>query len=387
MGDNLNKAIDYMMRRFEEVNTFFIEKIADQILTIGELNPTSINRLTIMAEMGANINEITQRLALATSMSLKDLFKIYQAALDDTYTDPRFAEALKAQPLSTEAKSRISQYTQAVSIQTAKTLTNISNTTAISQTYRTAIDKAVMAVSSGMGNYQSATRDVIREIGYNGMQVVYESGYHRRLDTAIRQNVIDGANQIAQNCSIMMGEELGYDAYEISAHARSAPDHEPIQGRVFSKADFDNIQNGMPFRDIDGTMYRAIRRPIGEWNCMHIAMSFSTKYSTRRYTDEQLKAWEIENKKGCVIEGKQYSIYQAGQLMREIETEIRRQKDVAVAAQRAGDDILRQSCQKKINALSRKYNDVAKASGITPRRDRMTVQGFKAVSVNKGGSQ
>ena len=88
-----------------------------------------------------------------------------------------------------------------------------------------------------------------------------------------------------------------------------------------------------------------------------------------------------------MIEGKQYSIYQAGQLMREIETEIRRQKDVAVAAQRAGDDILRQSCQKKINALSRKYNDVAKASGITPRRDRMTVQGFKAVSVNKGGSQ
>ena len=219
------------------------------------------------------------------------------------------------------------------------------------------------------------------------MQVVYESGYHRRLDTAIRQNVIDGANQIAQNCSIMMGEELGYDAYEISAHARSAPDHEPIQGRVFSKADFDNIQNGRPFQDIDGTMYRAIRRPIGEWNCMHIAMSFSTKYSTRRYTDEQLKAWEAENKKGCVIEGKQYSIYQAGQLMREIETEIRRQKDVAVAAQRAGDDTLRQSCQKKINALSRKYNDVAKASGITPRRDRMTVQGFKAVSVNKGGSQ
>ena len=156
---------------------------------------------------------------------------------------------------------------------------------------------------------------------------------------------------------------------------------------IFSKEDFDNIQNGRPFQDIDGTMYRAIRRPIGEWNCMHIAMSFSTKYSTRRYTDEQLKAWEAENKKVRVIEGKQYSIYQAGQLMREIETEIRRQKDVAVAAQRAGDDTLRQSCQKKINALSRKYNDVAKASGITPRRDRMTVQGFKAVSVNKGGSQ
>ena len=381
MGDNLNKAIDYMMKRFEEVNTFFIEKVAEQIMAIGELNPTSINRIAIMAEMGTNINDITQRLAIATNTSLRDVFKIYQAALDDVYTDQRFAQALKQQSISPEAKARITQYTQSVSIQTAKTLTNLSNTTAVSESYRTAIDTAVMAVSSGMTDYQSATRDAIKQIGYNGMQVVYESGYHRRLDTAIRQNVIDGANQIAQNCSIMMGDELGYDAYELSAHARSAPDHEPIQGRVFSKADFNNIQNGLPFRDIDGTLYRAIRRPIGEWNCMHIAMSFSTQYSTRRYTDAQLKQWVADNARGCDIEGKHYSIYEAGQLMREIETEIRRQKDVAVAAQYAGDDTLRQSCQKKINALARKYNTVAQASGITPRRDRMTVQGFKPVKV------
>lgn len=381
MGDNLNKAIDYMMKRFEEVNTFFIEKVAEQIMAIGELNPTSINRIAIMAEMGTNINDITQRLAIATNTSLRDVFKIYQAALDDVYTDQRFAQALKQQSISPEAKARITQYTQSVSIQTAKTLTNLSNTTAVSESYRTAIDTAVIAVSSGMTDYQSATRDAIKQIGYNGMQVVYESGYHRRLDTAIRQNVIDGANQIAQNCSIMMGDELGYDAYELSAHARSAPDHEPIQGRVFSKADFNNIQNGLPFRDIDGTLYRAIRRPIGEWNCMHIAMSFSTQYSTRRYTDAQLKQWVADNARGCDIEGKHYSIYEAGQLMREIETEIRRQKDVAVAAQYAGDDTLRQSCQKKINALARKYNTVAQASGITPRRDRMTVQGFKPVKV------
>lgn len=70
MGDNLNKAIDYMMKRFEEVNTFFIEKVAEQIMAIGELNPTSINRIAIMTEMGTNINDITQRLAIATNTSL-----------------------------------------------------------------------------------------------------------------------------------------------------------------------------------------------------------------------------------------------------------------------------------------------------------------------------
>ena len=112
MGDNLNKAIDYMMKRFEEVNTFFIEKVAEQIMAIGELNPTSINRIAIMTEMGTNINDITQRLAIATNTSLRDVFKIYQAALDDVYTDQRFAQALKQQSISPEAKARITQYTQ-----------------------------------------------------------------------------------------------------------------------------------------------------------------------------------------------------------------------------------------------------------------------------------
>lgn len=122
MGDNLNKAINYMMKRFEEVNTFFIEKVAEQIMAIGELNPTSINRIAIMTEMGTNINDITQRLAIATNTSLRDVFKIYQAALDDVYTDQRFTRALKQQSISPEAKARITQYTQSVSIQTAKTL-------------------------------------------------------------------------------------------------------------------------------------------------------------------------------------------------------------------------------------------------------------------------
>ena len=95
-----------------------------------------------------------------------------------------------------------------------------------------------------------------------------------------------------------MGEMLGFDAYEISAHARSAPDHEPVQGRVFLKADFENMQKGLPFRDVDGTMYQPFRRPIGEWNCMHIAMSFSTQHSVRRYTDQQLAQWKADNNAG-----------------------------------------------------------------------------------------
>ena len=67
--------------------------------------------------------------------------------------------------------------------------------------------------------------------------------------------------------------------------------------------------------------------------------------------------------------------------MRNIETEVRIQKDIAVGAQEAQDDVLRQECQVKINRLAQRYMVIAKAAGITPRKDRMAVEGFRAFKV------
>lgn len=377
----IEEQIDELMKRFDEVNALYIQKVARQIMTIGEMNTTSINRMVIMAEMNENIAEITRKLANAVRMSISDLRKIYQKALNDVYTDRRFARALAETPLSKSAKARLTQYTRSVSRQTEATMRNLSNTTAISTAYRKTVDKAVLAVSSGIGDYQSVTREAIRELGYNGMQVMYESGYHRRLDTAIRQNIIDGTKQIMQHGSDIMGEELGFDAYEISAHARSAPDHEPVQGRVFLKAEFEKMQSGQDFNDIDGKHYKGFRRPIAEWNCMHFAMSFSTQYSVRKFTNEQLAKWAADNAEGCTIDGKHYTTYKAVQLMRQIETQVRREKDAANAARAAGDERLRLDCQKRIDALSVKYTQVSTTAGITPRRNRMVVEGFKPVKL------
>lgn len=377
----LEKALDKIMSRLDEVNTFFIAKVAAQIKQIGELNQSSINRLNIMVDMGTAISEINRRLELATGLNTRDLFTLYQAALTDVYTDPRFSRMLTQQPISQEAQTRLTLYTQNVAVQTAKTMQNLSNTTAVSTAYQDAIDKAIFAVSTGVTDYKSATRDAIRELGYNGMQVRYASGYHRRLDTAVRQNIIDGVNQIAQNGSIMMGEALGYDAYEISAHANSAPDHEPVQGRVFLKSEFAKMQMGLPCVDVDGNQYAGFERNIGEWNCMHIVMSFSTEHSKRRYTDEELQAFERDNHKGCEIDGKHYTLYKARQLMRQIETETRREKDAANAARIAGNDLARADSQKRINALTAKYNKICAASGLPARRDRMRVEGFRAVKI------
>lgn len=380
-GPELERAIAAILKRLQGVNELYIRKVAAQIKRIGKMTPSSVNRLVAMADMGADVNEITEKLRIAAAVNAKELQAIFQKALTETYQDPRFRLYFEENPdaLRPEAEQRITRYASAVYQQTAAAMYNLSNTTAVMLGYRNAVDKAILATSTGLGSYTETMRDTIRELGRAGLQVTYASGYHRRLDTAVRQNIVDGVRQINKQASMMIGEELGYDAVEISAHSRSAPDHEPVQGRVFLKADFENMQAGLPFRDVNGHLYQGFKRPISEWNCRHIPLSFSTKYSKPVYTDQQLRRMADENKAGCIINGKHKTLYEASQMMRNIETEVRREKDTAVAAQAAGDDALRKQCQQKINALVRQYAAVAKASGNREDRQRMTVAGFRMV--------
>lgn len=376
----LEAVLKIIQRRFDSLNTVYIRKIAEQIKKIGGLSQSSINRLTVMAEVTSDVTEITRMLANATALTIPEIYGIYQQAAQQAYTDDRFKSAFVSNPQAlSRVEPRVNWLANAMARQTASMITNISNTTLVSRTYRDAVDTAITAVSTGLADYKAATRTALRAVGYNGMVVQYPSGYRRRLDTAIRQNVINGVNQIAQQGAMIAGEELGYDAVELSAHLRSAPDHEPVQGRVFLTAEFEKMQAGLPFVDVDGNAYLAFKRPIGEWNCMHIPLPFSTKHSVRRYTDAQLKDWKDRNDDGCDIDGKHYTTYAAGQLMRKMETEVRRLKDTANAARIAGDDVLRRQCQTQINAISAKYAQISSLSGIKQRRDRMVVEDFKAV--------
>ena len=63
--------------------------------------------------------------------------------------------------------------------------------------------------------------------------------------------------------------------------------------------------------------------------------------------------------------------------MRKIETRVRRQKDIALAAKAAGDEDLQWECSEKIKALADRYDEVCKASGLSQQRNRMRVEGFR----------
>lgn len=374
--EQIAEALSLIDERYQKVIRKYLQKVGATVLKIGELNQSSVNLLIQLRRMGVDVSQIESELQMVTRLTNDDIHKLYKKAAEEANTDARFAYVYKGvEPDS----NRWNTLVESIWRQTAGTMENLSNTTAVSESYKEVISEAIQAVNMGATDYNSAIRDAVKRCGRAGIPVEYESGYKRRLDTAVRQNVLDGVRQVQQEAAKLIGEEIGADGVEITAHPNSAPDHEPVQGRQFSLEEFAKMQNAQPFEDAEGKQYEGFERPITEWNCRHLVHYIILGVSRRLYTDEQLDRWEKANRKGCEIDGKHYTNYEATQLMRKLETKIRKEKDVAIMAQTSGDDVLRRECQSNITQLTRKYDQVAEAAGLRKRYEKTYVDGFKPV--------
>ena len=108
-NEALERVLGRLQSRFDEVNSFYIRKIAEQIKKIGGLSQANINRLVIMADMTSDVREITERLMIVTRLNAQDIQAVYNAAMQQTYTDPRFTQAFTACLLYTSPSPRDAQ--------------------------------------------------------------------------------------------------------------------------------------------------------------------------------------------------------------------------------------------------------------------------------------
>lgn len=286
----------------------------------------------------------------------------------------------------------LQQQVRSIATLTANRYINIANTTMVGliqdgmykqlqQAYYDTIDKAVLSVVQGKQDFYSSMRETLKELGGNGL-VEYQSGYKRRLDSSVRQSMLDGIRQLNKETNKRFAEEYGADGVEISVHINPAPDHADIQGRQFSNEQFEELEAGGIAKDYKGHKYDgANRREIEQYNCYHKIMHIVLGVNKPEYTDEQLKKIQEDNEKGFEFEGKHYTNYEGTQLQRRLETEIRRQKDTQILAKASGDMELVGECQSKITKLTHKYNDLCKTSGLLPKKQRMSVSGYRRVKV------
>lgn len=377
----IESAYNQIRSRIDAVNQEYLESVAKQIKAIGKLNPSSINRIAQMRLYGANVQKIKQSLAKALDLTVQDVQIILEAAAKQEYASKDYLAVVRGrQTFGLEYNPVLQNYIRSIAAQTANTFLNFSNTTNLDVAYQEAVSNAIDAVSRGVTDYNSAIRSTMRKLGGDGLRVTYASGVTRRMDSAIRQNIVDSVRQVAREAAKQVGQEIGADGVELSAHPYSAPDHEPAQGRQYTLEEFEKMQSAQPFEDVDGKQYAAFLRPITQWNCRHFPSYIIIGVSKRRYTDKQLAEWKKENHKGCEIDGKQYTTYEASQLMRKLETAVRQQKDIANLAKGYGDDVLRREAQAKIRDLKAQYEKVEKASGLKQRTDKMIVESYAEVA-------
>lgn len=372
--EELAKALELIDDRYQRVVKKYLEKVGETIKKIGQLNQSSVNLLVQLHRMGVSSQQITRELQRVTKLTKRDIKALYKRAAQEENSDAKLSYIVRGIEPDT---IRWDSLAKTIWQQTAGNLDNLSQTTIIEEAYREAVSDAVLAVNMGATDYNSAIRDTIKRIGKAGLQVEYESGYHRRLDTAVRQNVLDGVRQVQQKAQELIGEEIGADGVDITAHPNSAPDHEPVQGRRFDKGNFNRMQSGLDFEDVDGNHYDGFERPITQWRCRHLVHYIILGVSRRMYSNDKLEEWKQKNAKGCTIDGKHYTNYEATQLMRKLEAEIRRQKDTAILAKASGDDILRRECQSNISKLTQKYKNVAEAAKMRTRFEKTRVEGFE----------
>ncbi|MDO4547532.1 MAG: hypothetical protein Q4D04_05515, partial [Clostridia bacterium] len=147
---------------------------------------------------------------------------------------------------------------------------------------------------------------------------------------------------------------------ELSAHALCAQDHLPYQGKQFSNGEYAKLQ-------------ARLKRPIGMWNCRHMATPILLGISQPAYTPEQLRRFEENSREKIEIDGVSKTRYEWSQEQRKIETAIRWQKDAANLARASGDDPLRRECQDNVRRLNRVYDRVTDKAGLRAEKERMRV--------------
>lgn len=396
------KLVQILVDRINALNEDILTIIGNRIKEIGELTPTQVHQIQQMLMYDTDINIIVKKLAEITNMNVNDIYNMFEYSAKANQDFARqFYKARGISYIPYAQNKLLKEQIKAISKITMKEYANISRTTAIGYTikdingnivfkkvsklYKEMIDRAILNVSHGKTTYNQEMRRTIKEIGSSGLKTInYESGRAIRLDSAIRQNVLDGLRDLNNQLQEQFGEEYDSDGVEITVHANPAPDHADIQGHQFRNEEFEKLQNSLPFKDIHGKSYQAIERHISQWNCYHRPFRIVLGVSKPLYTDKQLEEIEKANTNGFKLDGRQYTNYEGTQLQRLLEREIRKQKDIQILAKASGDKELTLQAQTKITQLSAKYKQLCEASGLPNQlKTRASVIGYKRINVKK----
>lgn len=399
--EQVKKLPERLVKRLETINILCLEKIGQRIKEIGAMSPSDVHRLTAMIGFGADVREITQELANVTAKNTEEIYEIYDLVAKDNYAFAKtYYETAGKAYIAYESNKHLQKYVKAQADITAKEYVQLSQHTAfmvigkdgkkrptsLSDTYTKVIDMAVEKVALGVSDYQSEMRGALKALADSGLRtkytplkgragktVDYATGYSRRLDTAVRQNVLWGVKQLNQGMQEQTGQEFGADGWEIDYHSNPRPSHAAMGGRQYAAGKARTV-NGVYYPS-----FSTVEDLMQDYGCLHFKWAIILGVSEPNYSPEELKKLKELDKATIEFEGEEYTRYELSQIQRKLETAARHAKDRQIIAKAAGDDELRRREQERINLITSKYAKVSKAAGLPTKAERMRVSGYHRV--------
>lgn len=227
------KLANVLVSRIEETNTYILKRIGEAIKQISTLTPSQAYQISQILKYGGTYNEIAKELARVSGKNVQDIYKIFEeVAKNNKQFAKQFYQYRGIDYIPYKKDIALQNMVKSLATITADMYRNISNTSVIGfiqdgtfkqlqQVYQDTIDKAILSISQGKQDFYSSMRQTLKELGGSGL-VQYESGRTRRLDSAVRMNLLDGIRQVSNETAQRFAEEYNADGIEISVHSNPA---------------------------------------------------------------------------------------------------------------------------------------------------------------------
>ena len=375
---------DYIANNVTEWEAESIARVCRKIGKIGRMSKKELEKFDADKEAKKEWERIVAALAIATALNIRTLKKAYISEFEAWEKQNEYLYQYRGKkPLGVKNGALQGIIDRAVK-QNAKDSLNLTNTKALSVLdrngnpirFQDAIYKsfsdAVKTVTEGKADFYTAMRQTVQNLGGGGCRVNYGEGITRRLDTVVRQNMLYGIKQSHKEYNALVGREIGADGIEIDYHANSRPSHRYMQGKQYAKGAEGKTVNGVfyPSAEKEGVYDRLYE----DYNCRHYETDIILGVSEPRYSAEELKRFEEQDKRLYKIGNIEKDGYGWSQSLRSCETEIRRCKDEINALKAFGNsDQQIKALRQRIKTVRSKYNEIADITGISQEPKRTSV--------------
>lgn len=370
-----NRMANKIAAHYVELEERIIQDIVRRIVKTGEVTSTAdwqINRLKII---GYSSEDIEKMLKTTLNKSYPEMFELYDKVINWEYVRNKdLYEQVNEEYIPFEKNKHLNQAINGIAQQSLEDLENITRSlgfyldingkktmTPLSQVYTEHLDRTCFDIVSGAFDYNSVLRRTVTQLTNSGLRTIdYASGWHNRVDVAARRAVMTGLSQITGKITDYNAKKLGTEYFEVAWHAGARPTHAVWQGKVWTKEQLVSVCGLGTVTGLLGA------------NCYHEYYPFFPGISERNWTDQWLEEKNQEENKPKEFQGKEYTVYEAKQRQRQMETAMRAQREKVRALQKGKadqDEIL--AHKMKYQGQLNEYARFSKKMGLRQERERI----------------